>query len=218
MSSLFDSWTLERCMPLARVHRRLLRTLQPVAHLYDILAYHETVREVKRFVDSAFGYTLSPPLLTHPTAQNKAGWPTVMISVADHETGGLSLGSQLDPQVYPESVQCISAILSLTESRYLWYPDALANATHSTFSLASEIHSQAPASESTLRTLLSSGLGIMNATEDEIRSIQDHDDHPAILDTLLADMVCFAKPGFLARTDTLSDITTCSSWLVHARS
>ena len=122
-----------------------------------------------------------------------------MISVADHETGGLSLGSQLDPQVYPESVRCFATRLSLTQSRYLWYPGALANATHSTFSLASEIHSQAPASESTLRTLLSSGLGIMNATEDEIRSIQDHDDHPAILDNVLADMVCFAKPGFVSK-------------------
>jgi alkaline phosphatase len=70
----------------------------PVAHLYDILAYQEMIREVKLFTDE----------------QNKQGWPTLMLSVSvslqgrselirlgssDHETGGLSLGKQLDPQI-----------------------------------------------------------------------------------------------------------------------
>lgn len=47
----------------------------PVAHLHDILQYNEAVKIAKHYVDS------------HPG--------TVLISVADHETGGLSVSSQV---------------------------------------------------------------------------------------------------------------------------
>lgn len=56
----------------------------PVGHLGDILAYHDTVRYLKEWV----------------TEQNKHT-PTVLISVSDHETGGLALGRQLG-DAYPE--------------------------------------------------------------------------------------------------------------------
>ncbi|CAH7685413.1 alkaline-phosphatase-like protein [Phakopsora pachyrhizi] len=80
----------------------------PIGHLYDILAYQETVRTVKTWVDEA----------------NKAGWPTLMISVSDHETGGLTLGRQLDPKVYPT---------------YAWYPETLLNSTGSVEHLTERI-------------------------------------------------------------------------------
>jgi alkaline phosphatase len=49
----------------------------------------------------------------------------VLISTSDHETGGLSVGRQISPP-YPE---------------YVWYPEVLANASHSTEYLGYQIAS-----------------------------------------------------------------------------
>jgi alkaline phosphatase len=49
----------------------------PATHLRDILAYNEAIAAVKKYVDG------------NPD--------TVMVSVSDHETGGLSDSSRLDP-------------------------------------------------------------------------------------------------------------------------
>lgn len=70
-------------------------TNDPVAHLHDILAYQDTISIVKQFVDA------------HPN--------TVLISISDHETGGISVGHQLGP-TYPV---------------YEWYPSALEHVQHS---------------------------------------------------------------------------------------
>jgi alkaline phosphatase len=53
----------------------------PAAHIHEILAYQDTVDAVKKFVDA------------NPN--------TVVISVSDHETGGLSVAHQLGLE-YPE--------------------------------------------------------------------------------------------------------------------
>ncbi|GBB94341.1 hypothetical protein RclHR1_23380003 [Rhizophagus clarus] len=62
------------------------------AHVHDILAYHETIDLVKKYVDE------------HPG--------TVMISVSDHETGGFSLARQVSNQPqylwYPEYVSRVN--------------------------------------------------------------------------------------------------------------
>ncbi|GAA5872362.1 hypothetical protein JCM16303_004491 [Sporobolomyces ruberrimus] len=86
----------------------------PISHLSDILAYYETVQLVKEWVDRQ---------------NEREGVPTVLISVSDHETGGLTLGRQLDKEVYPE---------------YLWYPEVLNNATRSTSYLGKEIADRYP--------------------------------------------------------------------------
>jgi alkaline phosphatase len=52
----------------------------PAAHVHEILAYQDAVSEVVKFVDA------------NPS--------TVMISVSDHETGGISVGHQLG-STYP---------------------------------------------------------------------------------------------------------------------
>ena len=70
-------------------------TNDPVAHLHDILAYQETISAVKEFVDA------------HPDS--------ILISISDHETGGISVGHQLGPK-YPV---------------YEWYPSALEHVQHS---------------------------------------------------------------------------------------
>ncbi|KAM0789355.1 hypothetical protein ACM66B_000186 [Microbotryomycetes sp. NB124-2] len=112
----------------------------PVGHLSDMLAYHDTVRFVREWVDNA----------------NEEGTPTFLISVSDHETGGLSLGRQLT-STYPE---------------YVWYPDALANATHSTSYLGALIANTTSVSRSWLRDeVYGKGLGISDVTDGEINEL-----------------------------------------------
>lgn len=110
-----------------------------------MLAYHETVQFVKKWVDDA----------------NEDGTPTLMISVSDHETGGLALGRQLTA-AYPE---------------YAWYPDALANATQSTSYLGTKI-ADADAEDVTRDWLISEiyerGLGITDVTDEELDIIWPH--------------------------------------------
>lgn len=53
----------------------------PATHVREILAYQDTIAHVKEFVDA------------HPN--------TVMISVSDHETGGVSVARQVG-SAYPE--------------------------------------------------------------------------------------------------------------------
>ncbi|CAJ0912697.1 7761_t:CDS:10 [Entrophospora sp. SA101] len=64
----------------------------PATHAHEIFAYHDTISLVKQYVSD------------HPG--------TVMISVSDHETGGLSLALQTTHK-YPE---------------YGWYPEVLTKA------------------------------------------------------------------------------------------
>jgi len=133
----------------------------PVGHLYDILAYQETVRTVKSWVDEA----------------NKAGWPTLMISVSDHETGGLALGRQLTEK-YPV---------------YAWYPEVLANATHSTAWLAKKISLSVRPSQPIQRQfivddILKDGLGIVDASQEEIDKLVSLGARQNV-DYVLADMV-----------------------------
>ncbi|ORY87441.1 alkaline-phosphatase-like protein [Leucosporidium creatinivorum] len=115
----------------------------PVGHLSDMLAYHEAVRFVKEWVDKS----------------NEEGTPCVLISVSDHETGGLSLGRQLTTK-YPE---------------YAWYPDALLNATHSTEHLGALVAANSSATRDWLRSeIYGRGLGITDVTEKEIDELWPH--------------------------------------------
>lgn len=66
----------------------------PVAHVSDMLAYQQTVAYVKQWVDQ----------------QNELGTPTMLVSVSDHETGGLALGRQLGEE-YPEYLWCVPSLL-----------------------------------------------------------------------------------------------------------
>ncbi|RGB34744.1 alkaline phosphatase [Rhizophagus diaphanus] len=72
----------------------------PATHAHEIFAYHDTISLVKKYVDE------------HPG--------TVMISVSDHETGGLSLARQLTSD-YPE---------------YLWYPEPITRVKNSSYVLS----------------------------------------------------------------------------------
>ncbi|KAI8904882.1 alkaline-phosphatase-like protein [Gorgonomyces haynaldii] len=78
-------------------------TNDPAGHLHDILEYNQAILKIKQFVD-----------------QNP---DTVMISVSDHETGGLSDAVQIG-QSYPV---------------YDWYPKELVHVQHSAEYLATQI-------------------------------------------------------------------------------
>ncbi|KIW81404.1 hypothetical protein Z517_04429 [Fonsecaea pedrosoi CBS 271.37] len=89
----------------------------------------------------------------------------VLVSTSDHETGGLAAARQLH-ETYPS---------------YLWFPEVLANATHSTEYLARKwseyISESADASRTDkgtkLRDLVSSNLGISDLSQGEIDAIID---------------------------------------------
>ncbi len=105
------------------------------AHYRDIVAYQETVAFVEKFV--------------------KENPNTVMISVSDHETGGLTLGKQLDPLVYPE---------------YLWHPQPILAAKRSVEYLTAQIfkNEKSRSRGFIVQNIINLGLGISNATNAEI--------------------------------------------------
>ena len=74
----------------------------PAAHVHDVLAFNDAFHVARKFIDRVGG---------------------VLISTSDHETGGLSVGRQINAS-YPE---------------YVWYPEVLANASHSTEYLGYQI-------------------------------------------------------------------------------
>ncbi|GAA5912234.1 alkaline phosphatase [Sporobolomyces salmoneus] len=115
----------------------------PIAHLSDVLAYYETVQYVKQWVKEQ---------------NDQEGIPTVLVSVSDHETGGLTLGRQLKADVYPE---------------YLWYPEVLSNATHSTAHLGKQIADRYPmTTRDWIETeIYEKGLGILDVATSELDEI-----------------------------------------------
>ncbi|KAK4699815.1 hypothetical protein P7C70_g6442, partial [Phenoliferia sp. Uapishka_3] len=115
----------------------------PAGHISDILAYHSTIAYLKQWVDDA----------------NAAGTPTILLSVSDHETGGISLGRQLG-NAYPE---------------YAWYPDAVANVTHSAEYLGAQVAGYGQATKVWLREeVFEKGLGIGDATVEEVDDVWGH--------------------------------------------
>jgi alkaline phosphatase len=104
------------------------------AHAYEALTYHDTIELVKKYIDA------------HPG--------TVMISVSDHETGGLTLSRQLSSD-YPE---------------YKWNPEVVARVRNSTEVLASAILA-APLSdraEYVRNVVLALQLGVEDFTEEDV--------------------------------------------------
>ncbi|MCJ1299168.1 hypothetical protein MMC08_001960 [Hypocenomyce scalaris] len=122
----------------------------PVAQVHEVLAYDKAFTSVLDFLEK----------------DNVQG---VVVSTSDHETGGLATARQLHT-TYPE---------------YLWYPGMLANATHSGENLAyqlrnhlsNEVSSSKDNTKSYIRTtLLEEGLGVHDATDEEVNSLIDNSD------------------------------------------
>lgn len=113
----------------------------PAAHLHDVIEYHNVMEFVKNWIDS------------HPD--------TAMISVADHETGGLTLPSRYDPR-------------------------PLAGANHSTEYLYNEFNDY---TGNDLASLVSDQLlayGIQDANETLINSLAESSNYEQTLADLLS--------------------------------
>jgi alkaline phosphatase len=118
----------------------------PAAQVHEVLSYDKAMASVLDFLE-------------------KDDTPGVMVSTSDHETGGLATARQLHAS-YPE---------------YLWHPSALANATASAERLAAlyavfidEHPSATPEEiEAYLRTSVVEGLGIHDASDEEIKTLAD---------------------------------------------
>lgn len=109
------------------------------AHLQEILMYNEVISLVKSYVDE------------HPD--------TVIVSVSDHETGGLTVARQVTP-AYPE---------------YVWYPFVLAGVTRSTYFVAVNMRQQSALPPAELQTYITDScqqyLGITNVTQTEMNEL-----------------------------------------------
>jgi len=89
----------------------------------------------------------------------------VLVSTSDHETGGLAAARQIH-EAYP---------------MYRWFPEVLANATHSSEWLSAQWHSFLDSSsslshkdkETKIAELLTSGLGINDYSQEEIDAVID---------------------------------------------
>jgi len=164
----------------------------PIAHLSDILAYYETVQYVKNWVDD----------------QNDEGTPTLLISVSDHETGGLALGRQLT-EAYPDYLWYVSTlhrhwyrlltVPHIALFARIRYPDALQNATHSTSYLGQLVASRYP---STTRDwvqteIYEKGLGIMDVASWELDQLWQERTDAYKANRVLADAVSLSLSSLI---------------------
>jgi alkaline phosphatase len=135
----------------------------PAAQVHEVLAYDKAFAAVLEFIE-------------------KEDTPTVLVSTSDHETGGLAVARQLHKS-YPE---------------YKWLPDVLAKASHSGEYLQKRLNeylvsdgnadSHTKQREYVRESLLKQGLGIEDATDEEVDSLLQPDNEvPSSY--LFADMI-----------------------------
>jgi len=98
--------------------------------------------------------------------------PGAVVSTSDHETGGLSTARQIGPE-YPE---------------YLWLPEVLANASKSTESLA-KIVTTGISNDDIKEQILHEGLGIEDASDEEMSALHKVSSDTEATRNLLSDML-----------------------------
>jgi alkaline phosphatase len=111
----------------------------PAAQVNEVLGYDKAFTAVLDFLD-------------------EDSTPGVLVSTSDHETGGLALARQLQPE-YPD---------------YEWLPGVLANASHSTDYASAQLRDILNGREDkqqAVRDLLGHTLGIVDASDDEVDSL-----------------------------------------------
>ncbi|EFR03067.1 hypothetical protein MGYG_06065 [Nannizzia gypsea CBS 118893] len=130
--------------------------------------------------------------------------PGVLVSTSDHETGGLAAARQLH-ETYPE---------------YLWLPDALANATHSSEYLEPKLNaylegkghgqSRDKKREYIREELIKPALGIVDTTDAEIDRLIDNTGNPAAY--LFADLISRrAQIGWSTHGHSAADVSIFAS-------
>jgi alkaline phosphatase len=122
----------------------------PAAQVQEVIAYDKAFAAVLKFLE-------------------RDTTPGVVVSTSDHETGGLAVARQLH-KAYPE---------------YRWLPGVLAKASHSSEYLHAKLNDYLNAEAQTASTsskrdyvrknFLENGLGITDATDDEVDSLLNPD-------------------------------------------
>ncbi|EEQ33084.1 vacuolar alkaline phosphatase [Microsporum canis] len=134
----------------------------------------------------------------------KDSTPGVLVSTSDHETGGLAAARQLH-ETYPD---------------YLWLPDALANATHSSEYLEPKLnaylqgqgHDQSQSKKRSYirEELIKPSLGIFDTTDAEIDRLIDNTGNPAAY--LFADLISRrAQIGWSTHGHSAADVSIFAS-------
>ncbi|PBP18443.1 alkaline phosphatase [Diplocarpon rosae] len=130
----------------------------PAAQVHEVLAYDAAFTSVVEFLE-------------------RSEDDGTLVATSDHETGGLSVARQLNPQ-YPS---------------YKWYPQVLGNASHSSEHLARQLraHIAENGNHNELgkyisEHLIQKGLGIMDASEQELQSLVEN---PLLSVYIFADMI-----------------------------
>lgn len=162
----------------------------PAAQVHEVLAHDKAFSAVLDFLE-------------------KDDTEGILVSTSDHETGGLATARQLH-KAYPH---------------YHWFPAVLTNATHSSsylgreYSSYKEKHADASRkdqSEYIRASLLADGLGIIDATDDEVSAIIDAEPiwPPSYL---FADMISRrAQVGWSTHGHSAADVNIYASAPEHA--
>ncbi|KHO01148.1 Alkaline phosphatase-like, alpha/beta/alpha [Metarhizium album ARSEF 1941] len=156
----------------------------PAAQVHEVLEYDNTFKVVLDFI-------------------NDTATETTLVATSDHETGGLSTALQ-EPGHLPV---------------YNWYPQVLANASASCESLAASLQRHVAdksvyTSKKQLKSwindeLMINGLGITDATDDELSLLAD--DPPASVVTFAAIISLRAHIGWSTHGHTAVDVNVYSS-------
>lgn len=131
----------------------------PAAQVHEVLSYDKAFAAVTEFLE-------------------KDSTPGVLVATSDHETGGLATARQLKPE-YPD---------------YLWYPGVLASASHSGEFLSENLkayiseESSYTKQQKYARTLLEKGLGVHDATDDEVNALLDPN-YPYVPEHVFTDII-----------------------------
>ncbi|MCJ1272886.1 hypothetical protein MMC21_000675 [Puttea exsequens] len=164
----------------------------PVAQVHEVLAYDKAFASVLEFLD-------------------KDPVQGVLVGTSDHETGGLATARQLHDR-YPI---------------YQWYPDVLLNSSHSSAYLAyalAHARSQHPdwssdALAEHVRThFVEDGLGVYDATDEEIDRLVDNAHDPWPASYVFADIISRrAQVGWSTHGHSAVDVNIYASEQKHVK-
>lgn len=141
----------------------------PAAQVHEVLAYDRAFVKAMDWVNSH---------------------NAVLVSTSDHETGGLAVARRRSPPLSSYTLQPTHRRIELHESypEYLWYPQVLANASSSSEYIGKKYRDFSGSDEDAfiVDTLLHDGLGIKDASDEEIAKIKAAKDFS---DYVFADMI-----------------------------
>lgn len=146
----------------------------PAAQAHEVLAYNRAMGSVVEFLD-------------------RSDVEGVFVATSDHETGGLSVARRKSPiLICIEKVGLTPSEIHREYPQYKWFPEVLANVTHSSEHLARQLNSyigqstQGEDLKPYITELVQNGLGIQDVSEGEIQSLIDR---PLFRGYTFADMI-----------------------------